>query len=40
VSQHLNILKAARILEGKRSGNQIHYSVVDPEAKKIVLALK
>jgi len=40
VSQHLNILKAAGILEGMRCGNQVHYSVVDPEAKKIVLALK
>ncbi len=40
VSQHLNILKAAGILEGVRCGNQMHYSVVDPEAKKIVLALK
>jgi ArsR family transcriptional regulator len=40
VSQHLNILKAAGILEGMRYGNQVHYSVVDPEAKKIVQALK
>jgi ArsR family transcriptional regulator len=40
VSQHLNILKAAGILEGMRCGNQVHYSVVDPEAKKVVQALK
>jgi DNA-binding transcriptional ArsR family regulator len=40
VSQHLNILKAAGVLEGTRCGNEIHYSVVDSEAKKIVLALK
>ena len=40
VSQHLNILKAAGILEGTRCGNQVRYSVVDPEAKKIVMALK
>jgi ArsR family transcriptional regulator len=40
VSQHLNILKAAGILEGIRCGNQIHYSVVDTAAKKVILALK
>jgi DNA-binding transcriptional ArsR family regulator len=40
VSQHLNILKAAGILEAVRSGNQMLYSVVNPEAKKIVLAIK
>ncbi|MGB7567141.1 MAG: metalloregulator ArsR/SmtB family transcription factor [Chitinivibrionales bacterium] len=40
VSQHLNILKAAGILEGMRYGNQVHYSVVNPEAKRIVMALK
>jgi ArsR family transcriptional regulator len=39
VSQHLNILKAAGIIEGVRDGNQIHYSVICPEAKRIVLAL-
>jgi len=33
-------LKSAGILEGMRCGNQVHYSVVDPEAKKIVIALK
>lgn len=40
VSQHLNILKAAGIIEGERIGNEIHYSVVNVEAKKIVAALK
>jgi ArsR family transcriptional regulator len=40
VSQHLNILKAAGILEGARTGNQVHYSVVSEGAKKIVRALK
>jgi ArsR family transcriptional regulator len=40
VSQHLNILKAAGILEGLRCGNKVHYSVIDPKAKKIVQALK
>jgi DNA-binding transcriptional ArsR family regulator len=36
VSQHLNILKAAGILESTRVGNQVHYSVCSPEARKIV----
>ena len=40
VSQHLNILKAAGIIEGVRVGNQIHYEVINDEAKKIVRLLK
>jgi DNA-binding transcriptional ArsR family regulator len=40
VSQHLNILKAAGILEAKRAGNEMRYSVCSNEARKIVLALK
>jgi DNA-binding transcriptional ArsR family regulator len=40
VSQHLNILKAAGILECERAGNQMHYSVCSAEARKIVTALK
>jgi ArsR family transcriptional regulator len=40
VSQHLNILKAAGILEGLRHGNEVHYSVVNAEAEKIINALK
>jgi DNA-binding transcriptional ArsR family regulator len=40
VSQHLNILKAAGILKGIRCGNQMHYSVMDDEAIKIIEALK
>lgn len=39
VSQHLNILKAAGVLEGHRNGNQMLYSVCSKEAKKIVMAL-
>jgi DNA-binding transcriptional ArsR family regulator len=38
VSQHLNILKAAGIIAGVRMGNEIHYSVVNDGAKKIVKA--
>jgi DNA-binding transcriptional ArsR family regulator len=40
VSQHLNILKAAGILEGERMGNEVHYSVCNNEARKIMAALK
>jgi len=40
VSQHLNILKAAGVLEGKRNGNQMHYSVTNQDARKLVLALR
>jgi len=40
VSQHLQILKAAGILEGRRVGNEMHYSVSNPDARKIVAALK
>jgi DNA-binding transcriptional ArsR family regulator len=40
VSQHLNILRSAGIIEGQRDGNQIFYSVCSSEAKRIVGALK
>ena len=40
VSQHLRILRTAGILEGRRIGNEMHYSVCHPEAKKIILSLK
>jgi DNA-binding transcriptional ArsR family regulator len=40
VSQHLQILKAAGIIEGKREGSQIFYSVCSKEAEKAVKALK
>lgn len=40
VSQHLNILKGAGIIEGQRDGNQILYSVINKEAEKIILSLR
>ena len=40
VSQHLNILKGAGIITGKRAGNQMLYKVCSDEAKKIINALK
>ena len=36
VSQHLFKLKAAGIIEGKRSGTEICYSVVDKRVEEIV----
>lgn len=39
VSQHLNILKAAGIIEGHREGNQILYKVCNSRAKKVIAAL-
>jgi DNA-binding transcriptional ArsR family regulator len=40
VSQHLNILKAAGIIIGHRDGNQMLYSVVSGQARKVIGALK
>ena len=36
VSQHLALLKNKRIIEGKRDGVEVYYSVVHPLAKRIV----
>lgn len=36
VSQHLALLKNKGIIEGKREGVEVHYSVVSPLAKKLV----
>lgn len=36
VSQHLSQLKSKGIIEGKRSGVEVHYTVVDPFVKKLV----
>lgn len=36
VSQHLALLKNKGIIEGKRDGVEVHYSVVHPLAKKII----
>lgn len=40
VSQHLNILRSAGIIECKRDGTKMFYSVRSAEAEKIVAALK
>lgn len=39
VSQHLALLKNKGIIEGKREGVEVHYSVIHPLAKKIIDAL-
>lgn len=39
VSQHLALLKHKGIIEGKRDGVEVHYSVVHPLAKKLIASL-
>jgi ArsR family transcriptional regulator len=39
VSQHLALLKNKGIIEGKRDGVEVHYSVVHPLAKKLIEVL-
>ena len=39
VSQHLALLKNKGIIEGKRDGVEVHYSVIHPLAQKIIAAL-
>jgi ArsR family transcriptional regulator len=39
VSQHLALLKHKGIIEGKREGVEVHYSVIHPLAKKIIANL-
>ncbi len=36
VSQHLALLKNKGIIEGKREGVEVHYSVIHPLAKQII----
>ncbi|MDR3580843.1 MAG: metalloregulator ArsR/SmtB family transcription factor [Oryzomonas sp.] len=36
ISQHLAKLKAGGIIEGKRFGVEIHYTVIDPMVKMVV----
>lgn len=39
VSQHLALLKHKGIIEGKREGVEVHYSVINPLAKRIIESL-
>jgi DNA-binding transcriptional ArsR family regulator len=36
VSQHLALLKNKRVIEGRREGVEVHYSVVNPMVIKII----
>ncbi|HTP65364.1 MAG TPA: metalloregulator ArsR/SmtB family transcription factor [Geobacteraceae bacterium] len=36
VSQHLALLKNKGVIEGKRDGVEVHYSVTNPLVKKII----
>lgn len=36
VSQHLSRLKAAGIIEGKREGTEIYYSLINEDVKKVI----
>lgn len=39
VSQHLALLKNKGIIEGKRDGVEVHYSVVHPLVKRLISAM-
>jgi ArsR family transcriptional regulator len=39
VSQHLALLKNKGIIEGRRDGAEVHYSVINPLAQRIIAAL-
>lgn len=39
VSQHLALLKNKGIIDGKREGVEVHYSVINDLAKKIISSL-
>jgi ArsR family transcriptional regulator len=39
VSQHLALLKNKGIIEGKRDGVEVHYSVLHPLARKLIASL-
>ncbi|KXG76019.1 MAG: hypothetical protein PWP45_1216 [Tepidanaerobacteraceae bacterium] len=39
ISQHLAKLRTAGIIEGRREGTEIHYSVVDEKVKRLIEVL-
>ncbi|SHM31068.1 DNA-binding transcriptional regulator, ArsR family [Caldanaerovirga acetigignens] len=39
ISQHLAKLRTAGIIEGRREGTEVHYSVVDEKVKRLIEAL-
>lgn len=40
LSQHLQKLRSARIIEGRRNGLEVHYRVCNDKAEAIIKALK
>lgn len=36
VSQQLSKLKALKIIESRKSGNEVFYTIIDPDVKKII----
>lgn len=40
VSQHLTLLKNKGVIEGKRDGVEVHYSVTHPLVRKIIAILQ
>lgn len=40
ISQHLALLRASGIIEGRRQGVEMHYTVIDPLAKAIIDSLE
>lgn len=40
ISQHLAVLRVNGIIEGRRRGVEIHYTVIDPLAKSIIDCLE
>jgi len=40
ISQHLRVLKDARIIKGRREGNKTCYRVIDARVRKIVELIK
>lgn len=39
ISQHLAKLKAAGVVQARRSGNEVYYEAADPEAARCIAAL-
>lgn len=38
VSQHLRVLRTARLVDGRRAGREVRYSITDEHVTRIVLA--
>jgi ArsR family transcriptional regulator len=40
ISQHLNLLRTNGIVEGRRQGQRVYYSVVSPQATSMIDCLR